>query len=294
MYVCVCMNVCVCFNPFNIIQVRQRFQSLKNPFRMRSVAWGSFDSFYAPTNVANGTSNYTPVTNYNGPLSTSSTSGLGSSPVVWPEGYCVGPPLSEGYKLLMGPLAPNSPTSLPFGFASIAKIQLHKRAKQIDRQTDKLLKLFNVFYSLTLGTYINKHNDVIDRYRHTCRLVLPNLFSNTAHFLGTARQTAHCIYGIYFIYKIYVWCIGTNMYYIILWWSGIVTEYRKSNVLNDSWKLHWDFSNFWFPAFCRGHFYHSRGTLLCRGTQVGKHWTVDGQRDSERKRNIGSAIETLA
>jgi len=29
--------------------------------------------------------------------------------------------------------------------------------------------------------------------------VLPNLFSTTAHFLGTAHQTAHCIYDTYFI-----------------------------------------------------------------------------------------------
>ena len=27
------------------------------------------------------------------------------------------------------------------------------------------------------------------------RAVLPNLFSTAAHFLGTAHQTAHCIYG---------------------------------------------------------------------------------------------------
>jgi len=33
--------------------------------------------------------------------------------------------------------------------------------------------------------------------------VLPNLFSITAHFLGAAHQTAHCIYGTYFIYKTY-------------------------------------------------------------------------------------------
>jgi len=31
------------------------------------------------------------------------------------------------------------------------------------------------------------------------RTVLPNLFSTTAHFLGTSYQTAHCIYGTYFI-----------------------------------------------------------------------------------------------
>jgi len=34
--------------------------------------------------------------------------------------------------------------------------------------------------------------------------VLPNLFSTAAHFLGTAHQTAHCIYGAYFRYKTYI------------------------------------------------------------------------------------------
>jgi len=34
--------------------------------------------------------------------------------------------------------------------------------------------------------------------------MLPNLFSTTAHFLWTAHQTAHCIYGTYFIYKTYI------------------------------------------------------------------------------------------
>ena len=38
--------------------------------------------------------------------------------------------------------------------------------------------------------------------------VLPNLFSTAAHLFGTAHQTAHCIYGTYFKYKI---CIGLHL-----------------------------------------------------------------------------------
>jgi len=30
--------------------------------------------------------------------------------------------------------------------------------------------------------------------------VLPNLFSTTAHLLGTTHQTAHCIAGTHFIH----------------------------------------------------------------------------------------------
>jgi len=48
--------------------------------------------------------------------------------------------------------------------------------------------------------------------------VLPNLFSTTAHFLGTAHQTAqwaHYICGTYFIYKTYTWCIYVLYVYIL-------------------------------------------------------------------------------
>src|SRR6218665_2295585 len=41
-------------------------------------------------------------------------------------------------------------------------------------------------------------------WRTLDRAVLPILFSTSAHFLGTAHQTAHCIYGTYFIYKTYI------------------------------------------------------------------------------------------
>jgi len=39
------------------------------------------------------------------------------------------------------------------------------------------------------------------------RAVLPNLFSTATHFIGTAHETAHCIYGTYFIYKTCILCI---------------------------------------------------------------------------------------
>src|SRR6218665_83540 len=40
-------------------------------------------------------------------------------------------------------------------------------------------------------------------FRHLIA-VLPNLFSTAAHLCGTAHQTAHYIYGTYFMYKTYI------------------------------------------------------------------------------------------
>jgi len=57
-------------------------------------------------------------------------------------------------------------------------------------------------------TQTNRWKDsVYPVIRLQCKAVLPNLFSTAAHFLGTAHQTAHCIFGTYFIYKTYILCI---------------------------------------------------------------------------------------
>ena len=54
-----------------------------------------------------------------------------------------------------------------------------------------------------------------------------------------------------------------------------MAEFRKSNVFNESWKRHWNFSlkTIDFRHSAAAHCYRSRGTLVCRGTQVGKHWS---------------------
>jgi len=53
------------------------------------------------------------------------------------------------------------------------------------------------------------------------KAVLSNLFSTAAHFLGTAHQTAHSIYGTYFRYKTYI-----HVYYYIFF-SFVIQKYIK-------------------------------------------------------------------
>ena len=49
----------------------------------------------------------------------------------------------------------------------------------------------------------------------------------------------------------------------------------ESNVFNESWKLRWNFSLKTFDFRHSAHLCHSRGTLVCHGTQVGKHCQVE-------------------
>src|SRR6218665_1938169 len=55
-----------------------------------------------------------------------------------------------------------------------------------------------------------------------------------------------------------------------------VAEFSKLNVFNDSLKLQLNFpwKTFEFRHSAAAHFYRSRGTLMCHGTQVGKHWPI--------------------
>jgi len=69
--------------------------------------------------------------------------------------------------------------------------------------------LMNLRHSIFTLIYFSpqRSSSVLNRPHLYAGPVLSNLFSTTAHFLGTAHQTAHCIYDTYFIYPTYIWCI---------------------------------------------------------------------------------------
>jgi len=73
---------------------------------------------------------------------------------------------------------------------------------QARRRSVYYVHRYTIYTYIAYLVYLHVHTD--ESAQVHCNAVLPNLFSTAAHFLGTAHQTAHCIYGTYFIYNTYL------------------------------------------------------------------------------------------
>ena len=91
----------------------------------------------------------------------------------------------------------------------------------------------------------------------------------------TSRHTAAFMAQISELRLKYTHKIPTK-FQIHIWYSGWSVPRQicgKWKAFNESWQLHWNFplKTFDFRHSAAAQCYHSHGTLVCRGTQVGKH-----------------------